>query len=224
MAEGRDRPVHGLVHQRLAAGVGEVLLAADHVGDPHVMVVDGDGEIVGGRAVAPQDHQVLEVLVGEGHRTAHGVLDHRFAVAGGLEAHHVRLVGHLRPRLAVAPGRAQGVAGRAGGRLGVLAFLRRHPAAIGPAPLHQRARHLAMPVGPGELEHRGLVVVEPQPLQTVEDHLHRRLGGAGAIGVLDAQQEASAAVAGIKPVEQSRPGVANMHGAGGRRGDPGDDG
>ncbi len=112
----------------------------------------------------------------------------------------------------------------AGGGLGLLAFLGRHPAAIGPAALQQLARHVAMPVRSGELEHRRVVVFQAQPLQAVEDHLHRRLGGAGAIGVLDAQQEAPAAVASVKPVEKSRPGVANMHGAGGRGGDPGDDG
>ncbi len=224
MAEAGDRPVHGPVHQRLAPGVGQVFLAADHVGHAHVVIIDGDGQIVGRGPVGAQDHQVFEVLVGEGHPAAHGVLDHRLAVHWGLEADHMRLVDHRRIGRAIPPGRAHGMAGDAGGGLGLLAFLGRHPAPVRPATLHQLSGDVAMPVGSGELEHRGAVVLEPQPLQAVENHLHRRLGGALPVGVLDPEQEHAAAVACIKPVEQGRPGVANMHGAGGRGGDTGDDG
>ena len=39
--------------------VREVVVAADHVGDPHLGVVDGDGEVVERRAVAAGDHEVV---------------------------------------------------------------------------------------------------------------------------------------------------------------------
>jgi hypothetical protein len=42
-----------------------VVVAADHVGDRHVDVVDNDAEIVGGRAVGRAMHQVVEFRVGD---------------------------------------------------------------------------------------------------------------------------------------------------------------
>ena len=41
-------PTHGLIDDRLPRGIGEVIVAADHMGDAHVMVVDNNGEHIGG--------------------------------------------------------------------------------------------------------------------------------------------------------------------------------
>jgi hypothetical protein len=54
-----------------------------------------------------------------------------------------------------------------------------------------------MEVGAGELGHRIGVGAQAQPAQAVEDHLHRRLAVAGAIGVFDPDQEFAARVASI---------------------------
>ena len=48
--------------------------------------------------------------------------------------------------------------------------------------------------------------------------------GALAVGVLDAQQELAAGVAGIEPVEQRRARPADVQEAGGRGSEAGDDG
>ncbi len=224
MGEGGYRPVHGPVDQRLARGVAEVLLAADDVGHAHVVVVRGHGQIVGGIAVGPQQDQVVQVLVGKTDRAAHQVLDHRLPLQRRLEAHHIRLTVLLRAGAPVAPGRVEGVALLAGHRLQGLGLLGREVAAERPAPLDQLVNHRSVDVGAGELEDRRGLKIQAQPRQTVEDHLHRRLRGALAVCVLDAQPEASAAVTRIKPVEQRGPGVANVHGAGWRGGGPGDDG
>ena len=45
----------------LLRGVGDVVVAPDHVRDPHGDVVAHHGEIVDGRPVTPQDHEVVEV-------------------------------------------------------------------------------------------------------------------------------------------------------------------
>ena len=63
-----------------------MVVAADDVGDAHVVVVDDDGEHVGRRAVGAQDDEVVEVLVGEGDAALHAVLDHRLAVERRLDA------------------------------------------------------------------------------------------------------------------------------------------
>ena len=44
----------------LAQRVGQVLLGAQHVRDPHQRVVDGDAEVVHGQAVGAQDDKVAE--------------------------------------------------------------------------------------------------------------------------------------------------------------------
>ena len=65
---------------------------------------------------------------------------------------------------------------------------------------------------------------EAEPVEGVEDLL---LGGgdeAGAVGVLDAQDELAAALAGVDEVEQADVGGSNVGVAGGRGGDADADG
>ena len=61
------------------ARVGQVVVAADDVGDAHVVVVDDDREHVGRRAVGAQEDEVVEVLVLEDDAALHLVLDHGLA-------------------------------------------------------------------------------------------------------------------------------------------------
>ena len=66
---------HVRVHRRLGAEraddvdlprrVVDVIVAADHVRDPHVEVVDDDAEVVGRRAVGARDDEVVELGVGD---------------------------------------------------------------------------------------------------------------------------------------------------------------
>ena len=63
-----------------------MVVAADDVGDAHVVVVDDDGEHVGRRAVGAQQDEVVEVLVLAGDAALHLVLDHGLAVERRLEA------------------------------------------------------------------------------------------------------------------------------------------
>ena len=49
----------------LARRVVDVVVAADHVRDAHVDVVDDDAEVVGRRAVRAGDHEVVELVVGD---------------------------------------------------------------------------------------------------------------------------------------------------------------
>ena len=58
----------------------------------------------------------------------------------------------------------------------------------------------------------------------VEDRLHRRLGRALAIGVLDAQHELAAATARLQPAVQRGARAADVQEAGGTGGEAGADG
>ncbi len=75
----RQRPAERVVEDLLAGAIGQVVVAADDVGDAHVVVVDDDGEHVGGRAVRAQDDEIVEVAVGEGDSALDLVLDRRLA-------------------------------------------------------------------------------------------------------------------------------------------------
>ena len=108
-AKAGHGPAQRLVDQRLARGVVQVVVAADHVGDAHVVVVDHHGEVVGRRAVGAQQDQVVELacsgsVTGPWTRSSITVSPSLRA----LEAHHV---GRVR-----SPARARGRARASGSR------------------------------------------------------------------------------------------------------------
>ena len=86
MGHDRQVPAQRVVEDLLAAAIGQVVVAADDVGDAHVVVVDDDGEHVGGRAVRAQDDEIVEVVVGEGDAALDVVLDDGLAVERRLDA------------------------------------------------------------------------------------------------------------------------------------------
>src|SRR5207244_12424132 len=88
----------------------------------------------------------------------------------------------------------------------------------------QPVGHLLVSLHPGALERRLLVPVEAQPGETVEDDARVLVGGAGPVGVLDAEQELTARVARVQPVEQGGTGAADVEVAGGRGGEADADG
>ena len=99
----RHLPAERVVDLSLARGIGEVIVAADDVGDAHVVVVDHDGQHVGRRAVGAQQHEVVEVLVLPDDAALHLVLDHGLARERRLEADHRLDPGRCLRRVAVAP-------------------------------------------------------------------------------------------------------------------------
>ena len=73
-------PAERLIDLGLPRGVGQMIVAANDVRHAHVVVVDDDGEHVGRIAVRAQEHQVVEVLVGERDLALNEVVDHRLAL------------------------------------------------------------------------------------------------------------------------------------------------
>jgi hypothetical protein len=176
-----------------------VIVAADDVCHLHVHVVDDDAEVVRRRAVGARDDQVVELGVIEHHVAVDHVFDHDRAVDRILESHHRIDAG---TRLPAVPARA--VVARLQLRRGlpVAHFLQLFPGAVTAvrvARLEELREHLAIPIHAPRLVERTLVVVQPQPLHTVENDLRRFLGGALAIGVLDAQDEHAAVTARVQP-------------------------
>ena len=84
----------GLVDHDLARGVGQVVVAADDMGDLHHGVVDDGREVVRGRAIGAEDDKVVELLGVEGHLAVNGVVDDDVAaVLGHPDAQDVGLAG-----------------------------------------------------------------------------------------------------------------------------------
>ena len=177
-----------LQHEQLLRRVGEVVVTADHVGDPHLGVVDGDGEVVEDRAVAAGDDEVVVAAVGKADRAVDEVVD------DGLARRRARAVGSRRRVLrrltavaaagaVLAPSRP-----RRPSRWRCRGRRRRTPAA---APGRPRGGRRATPGRRG-----------PRPSRAPASRSASRIcstfsvGRALAVGVLDPQDQAAAARGG----------------------------
>ncbi len=189
------------------------------------MIVHDHRMQIRGRAVAAQDDHVVQLGIGHAHAALHQVVDHRLALTRHTQADRRRHASGCVRRIAIAPGAV--IPGRAPLGGGALAhgaqFLGAAVATIGVAAGQQRLGHLGMAGGASRLEQRLLVRRKPEPGQALEDHVHRLLGVALAVRVLDAQQVLAAVVAGKQVVEQRGADAADVQKAGGAGGEAGAD-
>ena len=228
---GGHVPAEALVEQVVLGGGGEVLAAPDHVGDAHEVVVDDVGEVVGGQAVPLEEDLVVQGAVLHGDVAKDGVVEGGLALLGDLLADDVRHAGvHLGLGLLGGEG-AAGVVGpvelaAVGLGLGLFA-----EAVIGVAQIYQalcvfavKVPALGLDIGAHGAAHVGaLVPGEAALAQGVVDDLGGPLHQPPLIGVLDAQDELAAAVAGNEPGVQGGAQIAHMHVAGGGGGETGAD-
>ena len=191
-----------------------MVIAPDHVGDAHFMVVHHHGHIIGGHAVgAADDHVVQLAHIHRDFALDHVVKDH-LARERGLEAHAAPLAGSQITRAAVAVvARLEAVLagllahglhlfGRAGTPVGVACF--------------QQLVHIAVVQirAPG-LIGKPAVPVQAQPAHGSQDGIRIFLLGAQQIRVFNAQMEAAAVMAGQKPAENGGARAADVQMPGG---------
>ncbi len=93
-------------------------------------------------------------------------------------------------------------------------LFRRHETGIGAAFGHQFGNSRGVATLAAVLEDNGVVGLQAQPVQTLEDSVDRRFGRTFAVSVLDADEEFAAGVSGIKPVEQGCARATDMEIAG----------
>ncbi len=227
---GRSPAESTVQHDVLGRG-GEPLLSADDVGDPHQVIVDHIGQVVGGEAIGFQQNLIVNLGVFEAHLAAqtihhdglagfrHSQADDKRLARGGprvrdsrvqaatvpVVAHEVRLALLLGAQLVQSLGGAEAAVGRAGcDQVGDLASV--NVSALGLAIGAVGAAHVG-PFVPGK----------PYPAQGAQDG---RLGlrrGARAIRVFDAQDELPAMALGEHVVEQGDVGGPHVGIAGWRR-------
>ena len=237
MREFGHRRAQGLVDHDLARGVREVVIAADDVGDAHHRVVDDGREVVGRGAVGAEDDEVVELLRVEGHVAVDRVVDDDIAaVEGHLDAQDVglaRVDAALRlggvEVAAAALVALEGVFALLGGLLVRGELLGGAEAGICLALVPELLGGLAVQVEAVGLlvgaevaaDFGALVPVEAQPAHGAQDDLGVLLGGAGGVGVVDAQDEGAVVGAGERPVVDGRARAADVElaGGGGREAD-----
>ena len=219
MGEAGRLPAQCLEKPGLPGCVGQMIVAANDMGDAHVMVVDHDRMHIGRRPVAAQQDHVVELAVRHAHRSLHQIVDDGFAVQWRLQADYRIDVGRRVGRVAVAPPAV--IADRAAFAFRRLAHLRqffgRTIAPVGLTGGQQRLRGFDMPRMSARLVVDLAVPIQFQPAQAVENGVDGFAGRAFGVGVLDPQHEAAAVMAGVQPVEQGRSGAADMQEPG-RRG------
>ena len=198
----RRLDAEGLEELEVLRGIGEVVLAADHVRDLHLDVVDHVDEMEDRLAVGAEDHEVA--ILGALDATADQVIEHH---RGGVDLLDLLLQVVVEDRRAGAletqpPGAVLLVGPPLVGQLLELGAVQL--VALG---LEVRAEIAA---------HAGTFVpVHPQPVHGIQDHLQEGVGVALLIGILDAQDELPASVPGVEPIEQGRAGAADMEEPGG---------
>ena len=98
MAEDRKLPTEGLVEPDVFGQRRDPLLGADDVGDPHQVVVDHVGEVVGRVAVGLEQHLVVDLGVGDRDVAPQEVVGHGVAVFRHGEPDHMGLSRFAAPR------------------------------------------------------------------------------------------------------------------------------
>ena len=193
------------------------------MGDLHVVVVHNRGQVIGGEAVALEQHVVVEQGVLEGDFAAQLVVDDGLALRRHGEADDVLDAGADAESAAAALSAARplGLLPRFAQRVQAL---RGAVAAVGLALVEQpigrldvERQPLGLAVGAVRPADVGAFIpVQTEPAQRVEDQFFGSLDGAGLVGVLDADDELSAEASGEQPVEEGGADVADVRLAGWR--------
>ena len=227
----RRRGTEGFVEQQLLGGVGDVVFAADHVGDRHGgvvhhhhQVVEGITDLVGG-CPAGDHHVATEIGATPAHLAPHQISpgDHGVVVDAEADRGFAPFGDEGLLLLGTEIAVAVVVAGSAvlGGlpltHLGEFGFA--GVAAVSAAAVEQLLNGGAVFGDALALHHRLAIPVQTQPLQAFED-----VGGVlrlapFLVGVFDAEQELAALMAGEQPVEHRRAGRADVERAGGAGGE-----
>ena len=188
------------------------------MGDAHAGVVGHDGEVVGGGAVAPEDHEVLDLAVVEAQVAVHHVAPFGGPV-GDKKPHREGLPASCPAVTLFRGDSGRQIARQTGHRAGTRGhglvadpgeFLLGREVAVGPSLAQETKRVGTVPLHAIGLEDGLLVPVDSQPGEPAQDRLHMLRTAAIAVGVLDAQEEGAAVSARQQPVEERRAGPADV--------------
>ena len=175
-----DVPAHRLIDLGLARRVGQMIVAANDMGDAHVVIVDDDRQHIGRRCRPSAAARGRRVPCWRRRPCPAPCRRRSSRRPGALEPDHRRDARRRLGRIAVAPAPVVAHRPAFGARLlaHLLEFLRARVAAIGAARGEQLLGDLAMARGARELLIDLAVPIEPEPVQPVDDRVDRRLGSS----------------------------------------------
>ena len=215
--KNRNFRAQGFVDVDLPRRIVDVVRAADDMTHLHIPVVYHHGEVIGRDAVA-HDDEVIELGVRHGDGAVDGIVpghgafiriaesdDGLYAFGNGASHTVFRTPAAVIARLETGGTLllAQSVEFFGSGVAIVGAAVREH--FVDDFLISSKAVHLI---------DRTFVIIEIEPLHAVENDLHRFLCGTYLIGILNAQQEFAAEMAGDCPAVDRRSGGSKVHHAG----------
>ena len=225
-------PAEGVIQQVVLRGGGQVLAAADDVGNAHQVVIHNVGKVVGRHTIGLDQNLVIQLLDIDLDVAVDHIVKPGHAGLGNLLADDIRLtrsqlggdfLGGQIAAVAVIVGHF------AGGALCLVHFVQAllgAEAVVGFALCHQllgilleHTHALALHVGADRAAHIGaLVPGQASGLQRAVDDIGSALNKTALVGILNAQDEGAAVVAGLQIGVQRGAQVAHVHIArGGRR-------
>ena len=142
-----------------------MIVAADNMGDAHVVIVNHDGQHIGWRPVRAEQDEVVNLGIGYSDAALNLILDHGFTFARRLDPHDVRDIGRpaCHPRIAPFAFKPE----RAAFGLGLFAargqFFATQVAAIGVPCGNKLCGDFGMARRPGELEYGSFVTFQAEP-------------------------------------------------------------
>ena len=232
-----DLPTECLIQQVILGCRGKILVAADHMGNAHGVVVHDIGKVVGRHTVAFDEDLIVQCAALYGHITVHLIMEGHGTLGGDFLANDI---GDSRRQLFsdLLLGKVAAVtviAGRHAGGLLHLAYLVQPlliaEAVVGMTAFHQllgvflkHTHALTLNIGTdGAADIRSLVPQQAGLLQGLVDDLHSPLYLTLLVGILDAQQEAAVIALCHQIGKQCGAQVSHVHIAGGAGGKTGAD-
>ena len=160
------RPAQRFENLGLPKGIREMIVAADSMGNSHIMVVHDDRQHIGWCPVGPKHDEIVHFAVGDVNRSLNGVIYCGFPVPRRFETDNGRNVVRSVGQIAVAPGTVVPHGAFLG--LGLfphgLEFLGRTVTGIGKALVQQLLNDFGVSVPAGELKDRVFVRGKPKPV------------------------------------------------------------
>ena len=201
----RNLPAERLVQQVVLGRGGKILIAADHMGDAHGVVVHHIGKVIGWHAIALNEDLIVQRAAFHGHIAVHLIMEGHGPLSGHLLPDDI---GDTRRQLLgdLLLGKIAAVTVIAGCHAGGLLHLTHlvqplliTEAVVGVAAFHQllgvflkHTHSLTLNIGTdGAADIRSLVPQQAGLLQGLVDDLHSPLYLTLLVGVLYPQQKAS---------------------------------
>ena len=228
-------PAESLVQQVVLGGGGQILAAADDVGNAHQVVIHHVGEVVGGHAVGLNQNLVVQFLDVDLDMAVDHIVETGHAGFGDLLADDVRLTGGqlgVDLLLSQVAAVAVVVGHLTGGALGLVHLVQ---AVLGAEAvvslafldellgiLFEHAHALALHIGAdGAADVGAFVPGQAGGAQRAIDDVGSALDQAALVGILDTQNERTIVMACLQVSVQCGAQVADVHIARGRRRKPG---